>query len=760
MSSSVLTDHYKVLGVSPNASSGEIKKAFRKLALKYHPDKNKTKEAEERFKEINDSYRVLSNPGEKAKYDSLRPYSAFGNMGTRYPTSNGYSSYSAYSNGYGAGYNPAGDEYAKTAGRQYERARKQYEEFKNRQREQQKAREEAERVRQAKMEKDAWERVFNERRRRQNSRYGVFTGDDWDSFGNRFHYSFFDDFMNPMGRSRQKRPPNSEQWQQDAKENERKAKEESERRENEKRRQQALDEKLKKMKEQREKEQENPKPDLHSTNDHNWSKSHTSYSFKAHERTYMGHAPDIKVEHKAQEEASQGKNKIKVEVSSSDGKQNRQEDVYENSSASTENNRHYDEDHTEDKRASGDDNESEEPDIGDSESEIDEDLGASGVDDMDENEEDEQTQETENPFVAPPFDMQNSRADLNNGTETDPIVLDGGSEDDPIVLEESTTETSGERSKEVTDDDETGKQTRSPSPSKRRKNMYNILNRNKPRLWHNPHTDNEYFGNGKEKEEANGEDGPREFPGRSTSPKRRHLNEVKTPKAGNVPFSFTADKHLKKQADERKQSPFKFDVRNVPLFTETNGNFNMSSLGKELDEEMKKPGKRRRVNSGNRVVENMEDGMNDERDYVDGQPKLKKKATVNLDSAEIPIHEPVNGSLPRRQPAPPLSSKDLGFDQPVLREIDLLRPKIPVDGTWESKQQTLNYITRVENFNAAVCAYFAKRAQLNQTYMGRIISEPQSMQAYLRGLEVDNELRKGWGYVAECCMSVCKQVLK
>ena len=221
MSSSVSTDHYKVLGVSPNASSGEIKKAFRKLALKYHPDKNKTKEAEERFKEINDSYRVLSNPGEKAKYDSLRPYSAFGNMGTRYPTSNGYSSYSAYSNGYGAGYNPAGDEYAKTAGRQYERARKQYEEFKNRQREQQKAREEAERVRQAKMEKDAWERVFNERRRRQNSRYGVFTGDDWDSFGNRFHYSFFDDFMNPMGRSRQKRPPYSEQWQQDAKENER-----------------------------------------------------------------------------------------------------------------------------------------------------------------------------------------------------------------------------------------------------------------------------------------------------------------------------------------------------------------------------------------------------------------------------------------------------------------------------------------------------------------------------------------------------------
>ena len=93
MSSKVSTDHYKVLGVSPNASSGDIKKAFRKLALKYHPDKNKTKEAEERFKEINDSYRVLSNPSEKAKYDSLRPYSAFSGMGPPYSTSKEYSSY-------------------------------------------------------------------------------------------------------------------------------------------------------------------------------------------------------------------------------------------------------------------------------------------------------------------------------------------------------------------------------------------------------------------------------------------------------------------------------------------------------------------------------------------------------------------------------------------------------------------------------------------------------------------------------------------
>jgi curved DNA-binding protein len=60
-------DYYRVLGVSKNASKDEIKKAFRKLAMKYHPDKNKdNKEAEEKFKKINEAYAVLSN-GEKRK---------------------------------------------------------------------------------------------------------------------------------------------------------------------------------------------------------------------------------------------------------------------------------------------------------------------------------------------------------------------------------------------------------------------------------------------------------------------------------------------------------------------------------------------------------------------------------------------------------------------------------------------------------------------------------------------------------------------
>lgn len=63
-------DYYKTLGVSRDADEKEIKSAYRKLARKYHPDVNKgDKNAEERFKEINEAYQVLSDPEKRAKYD-------------------------------------------------------------------------------------------------------------------------------------------------------------------------------------------------------------------------------------------------------------------------------------------------------------------------------------------------------------------------------------------------------------------------------------------------------------------------------------------------------------------------------------------------------------------------------------------------------------------------------------------------------------------------------------------------------------------
>ena len=65
-------DYYQILGLEKGASDDEIKRAFRKLAIKYHPDKNQgNAEAEVKFKEINEAYQVLSDPEKKARYDQF-----------------------------------------------------------------------------------------------------------------------------------------------------------------------------------------------------------------------------------------------------------------------------------------------------------------------------------------------------------------------------------------------------------------------------------------------------------------------------------------------------------------------------------------------------------------------------------------------------------------------------------------------------------------------------------------------------------------
>lgn len=74
-------DYYEVLGVSRNADAGTIKKAYRKLAKKYHPDTNPgDKQAEKSFKEVTEAYTILSDPEKKRLYDQFG-HSAFDGSG-------------------------------------------------------------------------------------------------------------------------------------------------------------------------------------------------------------------------------------------------------------------------------------------------------------------------------------------------------------------------------------------------------------------------------------------------------------------------------------------------------------------------------------------------------------------------------------------------------------------------------------------------------------------------------------------------------
>jgi molecular chaperone DnaJ len=68
-----MSDYYDVLGVKKEASQDEIKRAYRELALRYHPDRNKEKNSEEKFKQINEAYAVLSDPEKRKQYDAYGP---------------------------------------------------------------------------------------------------------------------------------------------------------------------------------------------------------------------------------------------------------------------------------------------------------------------------------------------------------------------------------------------------------------------------------------------------------------------------------------------------------------------------------------------------------------------------------------------------------------------------------------------------------------------------------------------------------------
>jgi len=87
-------DYYQILGLTKNATADAIKKSFRKLAVKYHPDKNPNdKKAEEKFKEINEAYSVIGNEENRKKYDELGENWKYHDQQQQQQQQNGYGNY-------------------------------------------------------------------------------------------------------------------------------------------------------------------------------------------------------------------------------------------------------------------------------------------------------------------------------------------------------------------------------------------------------------------------------------------------------------------------------------------------------------------------------------------------------------------------------------------------------------------------------------------------------------------------------------------
>ena len=109
-------DYYEVLGLNKNATIDEIKKSYRSLAKKYHPDINKSADAEEKFKEINEAYEVLSDSDKRARYDQ------FGHSGLD-PNAGGFGSGNPFE-GFAGGFGGVdlGDIFSSFFGGSHERA--------------------------------------------------------------------------------------------------------------------------------------------------------------------------------------------------------------------------------------------------------------------------------------------------------------------------------------------------------------------------------------------------------------------------------------------------------------------------------------------------------------------------------------------------------------------------------------------------------------------------------------------------------------
>ncbi len=97
-------DYYEILGVSKDATSRDIQKAFQQKARKLHPDVNKEPDAEEKFKEVSEAYAVLSDEQKRARYDAMRSGNPFAGAPSAAPYGGGYAGSAGYGNPFEGGF--------------------------------------------------------------------------------------------------------------------------------------------------------------------------------------------------------------------------------------------------------------------------------------------------------------------------------------------------------------------------------------------------------------------------------------------------------------------------------------------------------------------------------------------------------------------------------------------------------------------------------------------------------------------------------
>lgn len=103
-------DYYKILNIAKNATGDEIKRAYRKLAMQFHPDKGGGAEAEKKFKEINEAYQILSDPQKRSQYDQFGSSSFNGGQGFGNQGFGGFD-FSGHRGGGGRGFQSGGVEF-------------------------------------------------------------------------------------------------------------------------------------------------------------------------------------------------------------------------------------------------------------------------------------------------------------------------------------------------------------------------------------------------------------------------------------------------------------------------------------------------------------------------------------------------------------------------------------------------------------------------------------------------------------------------